>query len=163
MANWTSNKDLLYWTERLIFGVGRREGSHDPTLLPNNLLIWHCVIKLYGFFSNKFADFTPTTINMSKFNGFTILCFCLKFISEIHHAGVKIDYSIYLCISRDKLRSIFDPVIISSGICSLYKSRLSIWLKIPQKSDPVVSNLWCQWHTHTHTNTHRFRFDVILN
>ena len=74
---------------------------------------------------------------------FHIKTFCLVMVS---------DYRIYVK-PADKLRSILDLVIFSSGICSLYKSRSSIGLKslkiliivvIREKADPVISNSWCQ-------------------
>jgi len=83
----------------------------------------------------------------------------------------------------DKSRSNFDPVILSSGICSPYKSRSSIGFKYWRKkliqsfqthnvskcvvnisiSSPVAREIDREKHTHTHTHAHGFRFGVITN
>ena len=93
------------------------------------------------------------------------------------YSGHLLSYHIYLRISHtaDKSRSVFDPVILSSGICSPYKSRSSIGLKylkigiivvIREKVDPVIQihgiskcvvNINFFTGSDTHTSTHTLR------
>ena len=91
------------------------------------------------------------------------------------HAELYTPWVLY--IPAYKSRSIYDPVILSSGICSPYKSRSAIDLKslkiqiivvIREKVDPIiqthgVSKCVVNINFFTGRDTHTLRFDVITN